>query len=112
MSDLPAFDRPEHEFQVGEKVYVIEETEFDIFEAEIQEIGEETFSVHYMEFPDDDGKVAKARVLVQSEKNKSIFEEQEEIRNAKDNEEEEEEAAEEKEEAAEEKEPEAEENEE
>lgn len=107
MSDLPAFERDaSQEFHVGDKVYVIEENEFDIFEAEIKEIDEEGISVHYMEFPDDDGKVAKERVLAQTETNKKIFEEQEQIRNAKDEEEEEEaaEAVEQDEEAEEDKE--------
>ena len=60
----------------------------------IKEIAEDGISVHYFEWPDDDGKVAKERVLVMNDKNKAIFEEQDQIRKELEKEEEEEEAGE------------------
>lgn len=92
MSDEPApeFDRAEHTFTKGEKVYVIDPNGYDIWEAEITEVKENSVSVHYPEYPEDDGEIQNdtKRVLAQSKKNKKIFEDQEAVRNEKDNEEE------------------------
>lgn len=75
------FERDEnHQFQVGEKVYVIEKGGIDIFEAEIVKVGQKLFSVHFPEYPEDDGKVGLSRLLQQTARNKEIFEKQEEIR--------------------------------
>jgi hypothetical protein len=79
--DLPEFERfPEHEFQIGESIYVIDPNEFDIWTAEVTEVLEDEIGVHYPDWPEDDGLVARSRCLVISDKNKEIFEDQEETR--------------------------------
>ena len=91
MEDEPDFEfDPEHKYQVGEKIYVIDPNGFDIWEGEIQEIGITTWSVHFPDYPQDDRKYRTTnQFLLRTEGNKKIFEEQEKAR--KENNEEEEE---------------------
>lgn len=95
MSDDPAPEFEfvaDHKFAKGEKVYVIEPNGYDIWEAEINEVKSNgTYAVHYPAFPEDDCDISEEdkRILVQTKKNKKIFDEQEEVRNEKEEESEE-----------------------
>ena len=72
---------PTHVFEKGEKVYVIDVNGFDIYAAEIQEVTESSWKIHYPEYPEDDFTATDTkRILVQNEENKKIFQEQEDIR--------------------------------
>jgi hypothetical protein len=81
MDDLPNFERfPDHEFQIGEPIYVLDPNEFDIWTAEVTEVLEDELGVHYPDWPEDDGPVPRIRCLVVSDKNRVIFEDQERTR--------------------------------
>ena len=84
----PDFERDEnHQFRLGDRVYVIADNEYDIYEAEITAVNDGSFSVHYPEYPDDDTDVGEEYVLPVTERNQKIFDEQEEIRKEKEREE-------------------------
>lgn len=84
MSGLPNFERDEnHEWRVNERVYVLEENEFDIFEAIITAVYEDGYDVHYPEWEDDDTTVTADRLIAITARNRAIFEEQEKIRAGK-----------------------------
>lgn len=86
------FERDEtHQFQVGEEVYVLDKNKLDIYEAIIEKIGKKYYSVHYPEYPDDDGPVGFHRVLMRTTRNKEIYDQQEAIRRRREAEAEEEE---------------------
>lgn len=107
MSDeeTPNFEFDEkHTFVKGEKIYAIDDNGFDIYEAEIEDIKDGKYKIHYPEYPDDDKEVENTKtLLVRSEANKKIYDEQEKVRVERENEEEE--MAEEEEEEKEEKKP-------
>ena len=90
MADDPDFERPEdHQFTVNEEVYVLDENDFDIFQAVIEEVEEDGYRVHYPEWPDDDATVSEDRLLPITDRNRAIFEEQERIRQERERKEEE-----------------------
>lgn len=82
--EIPKFDIVEdHEFQVKEKILVIDPNGFDLWEGEIVAIEDGKYSIHYPEFPDDDETVEDtARLLVKNRVNTRIFNNQEASRNA------------------------------
>ncbi|KAH0789799.1 Mitotic apparatus protein [Histomonas meleagridis] len=83
MSDTPAFEYPpeDQQFEVGQKIYVIDPNEFDIYEAQISAIDGNKYQIHYPDYPDDDGEIeGTKRFLIKTEKNNKIFEEQDRIR--------------------------------
>lgn len=93
MSDeTPNFDIPtNHTFTAGEQIYVIDPNGFDLYEAEIKSVGENSWHVHYPDYPEDDFTAKNtSRFLLKTETNMKIYEEQETIRVAKQIEEEEE----------------------
>jgi len=82
MSELPQFERvAEHVYQKGEKIYVIDENDYDIYAAHIHDVKENAWDIHFPEYPDDD-KVfnTTSRFLVSTPVNDKIFEEQDKIR--------------------------------
>ena len=84
---------PEHKYQIGEKIYVIDPNGYDIWEAEIVEIGTTSWFVHFPDYPEDDGQYETPdQFLLRTEKNRSIFEKQEKARKENQEEEEEEES--------------------
>ena len=86
----PDFERDENrQFRVDDKVYVIADNQYDIYEAEITAVNDGSYSVHYPEYPDDDTDVDEESLLPITERNQRIFEEQEQIRREKEREEEE-----------------------
>ena len=88
----PQFDRdPFHKFAENEKIYVIDDNGFDIYEAIIKQVRNGIiYDVEYPDYPDDNfSTVSTARFLLRTEKNKAIYEQQEAIRVAKEYEEEE-----------------------
>ena len=90
----PQFVRePDHVYTKGEKIYVIDVNGFDIYAAEIKDITETSWSVHYPDYPEDDFTANDTkRFLTINEENKKIFEDQESVRKCKELEEEDEEA--------------------
>ena len=77
----PLFERNEdHEWRLDEKVYVLDESRYDIFEAIIVAVYEDGYDVHYPEWPDDDETVEADRLVQITDKNTAIFIEQEKIR--------------------------------
>jgi hypothetical protein len=80
----PGFERnPDHNFQVREKVFIIDNNGFDIWEAQIKDIQGGSVTVHYPGFPDDDEAINDfARVLVDGRVNRRIFNSQEATRQA------------------------------
>ena len=82
----------DHKFVKGEKIYVIDENKYDIYEAEIQDVIDGKFKIHYPDYPQDDKTYDDSkRFLLRNDENKAIFDEQEKIRLEKEQEEEEEE---------------------
>lgn len=81
---------PDHPFKKGEKVYVIDPNGYDIWEGQITDVKDNTYHVHYPEYPEDDGPITETakRVLVQTKRNKDIFTKQEKIRAERENQEE------------------------
>jgi hypothetical protein len=79
MPRAPRFERvKDHVFEVKEKVFVIDKNGFDIWQAEISDIQNGTYTIHYLEFPDDDEKLAEtSRILVDTRINHRIFNNQE-----------------------------------
>jgi hypothetical protein len=79
MTSSPGFERiPDHFFQVREKIFVIDNNEFDIWEAQIKDVQSDSVSVHYPEFPDDDEVISDLRrLLTDTRVNRRIFNAQE-----------------------------------
>jgi hypothetical protein len=79
MPKAPKFERvKDHAFDVKEKVFVIDKNGFDIWEAEITQIQNGTYAIHYLEFPDDDENLTETnRILVNTRVNHRIFNQQE-----------------------------------
>lgn len=90
--DIPNFEKPvNHTFTVGEQIYVIDPNGYDLYEAEIKSVGENSWHVHYPEYPEDDFTAKNtSRFLLKTDTNFKIYREQEDVRLAKTLEEEEE----------------------
>jgi hypothetical protein len=84
----------EHEYTIGEKVYVFDENGFDIYEGNVEDIKNRLLFISYPEWPEDQGWVKRSRVIPITERNEAIFAEQQRIRKEKEEEEDEEEASE------------------
>jgi hypothetical protein len=92
--DTPQFfQEADHEFTVGEHVYVIDNNGFDIFDAVISDLQDSQIQVDYPDWPDDAGWVERERVIPSNRANDAIFNAQERIRKQKEREEEEEDDA-------------------
>ena len=69
----------DHTFQKGEKVYVIDNNLYDIFEAEITDINDDGYDVYYPDYETDE-IVGVERLLPKTNKNNAEYERQERIR--------------------------------
>ena len=78
----PKFEQPEgHEYKEGEKIYVLDDNKFDIYEAEIKAVKDGKYDVHYPDYPDEDFTAENTeRFLPITDANKAIYDEQEEER--------------------------------
>lgn len=85
MLNNPKFSREDtHVYMKGEKIYVVDNNEFDIYEAVVQDIVDGTYKIHYPDYPDEDFSTkSTASFLVQNAVNNEIYEQQEKIRRAK-----------------------------
>lgn len=88
VNDIPDFERVEnHQFQKDEEVYMIDPNGLDLWEGIIEKVEGNKYSIHYPEFPTDDEDVEGTdRVLVRTDKNKEIYNNQEKIRAEKEEE--------------------------
>ncbi|KAK8888034.1 hypothetical protein M9Y10_039094 [Tritrichomonas musculus] len=88
VNDIPDFERVEnHQFQKDEEVYMIDPNGLDLWEGIIEKAEGNKYSIHYPEFPTDDEDVEGTdRVLVRTDKNKEIYNNQEKIRAEKEEE--------------------------
>lgn len=80
-NDSPKFEFvKDYEFTEGEKVYVIDENKYDIYEGLIKNIdGDGVFSIHYLEWPDDDCTLTEGDncvFIAKAKKNDRIFRDQ------------------------------------
>ena len=78
----PKFERVKnHKFEKDEKIYVIDENGYDIYEAIIKDINENNYSIHYPDYPQDDKIFDNIKnFLVITPKNEKIFKKQDQIR--------------------------------
>jgi hypothetical protein len=86
MGDTPEFDHPDpdHVFQVNDVVYVIDPEGFDIYEATIRSVDDETYDVWYPDYEQDEQIDREDnRLLERTPQNQRIYAKQEKIRLAK-----------------------------
>ena len=71
---------PDHVFEKGETVYVIDSNEFDIYSAKITAIDGDKYTVYYPDYETDEVVTETIRMLPQTQKNNAEFNRQEAIR--------------------------------
>jgi len=80
--DIPDFDltNSDDDFQVKDPVYVIDENGFDIWDAIILTVDDDSISVHYPEYEEDATGIPRYRILRTTPRNKRTSQEQEKVR--------------------------------
>ena len=71
---------PDHVFQKGETVYVLDDNKYDIYAAEITEITDEGYNVYYPDYEVDELVTDQDRLFPKTINNNRIFNSQEKIR--------------------------------
>ena len=80
MGDYPDFERIKHFYANGEKVYCIDANGYDIWDGYVESYKKGYYRIRFVDFPNETSQVSAGRLLMQTERNKKIFQEQEEIR--------------------------------
>jgi hypothetical protein len=84
MNLCPSFDHQiNHQFHLGETVYVIDDNDYDIWEARVKKLEQKRIFVSFEHEIDNDQWINRKRILMQNDVNNEIFREQERIRKIK-----------------------------